>query len=149
MYKTARRLITEALVDKIKLINGTGSFSSNLYNNVEGKLKFWDEVSDFPFVSVVAGLESREYHPSEFAWAYLIVDIKVYVKSEDAQSELDSIIGDIEHTLDLYENLQFDTDRTVTSMRIIKIETDGGVLDPIGVGDISVLVRYDIGNTGI
>ena len=41
-YRTKRRKIVDALVEKIKLVNGQHPYNSNVFNNVSGKLKFLD-----------------------------------------------------------------------------------------------------------
>ena len=60
-YATKRSSIVNALAEKLKMIDGTGAFLMNLYNNVEPRLLFWDEVTDFPAVHINAGSETREY----------------------------------------------------------------------------------------
>ena len=37
-YRTKRRKIVDALVDKLKLINGRHPYNSNVFNNVRGAL---------------------------------------------------------------------------------------------------------------
>ena len=76
----ARSKIVEALVVELININGTGSYETNLYTNVFNKLKFWDEISDYPSVFLNAGPETREYLPGGFKWGHLTVTIRVYVK---------------------------------------------------------------------
>jgi hypothetical protein len=60
-YTTRRLAIIDALVLKIKDIDGTGQFRTNLFEQVSPRLKFWDEVEEFPAVHLNAGSESREY----------------------------------------------------------------------------------------
>ena len=43
-YTTRRLAIVNALVEKLKDIDGTGDFGTNLFQNVSPRLKFWDEV---------------------------------------------------------------------------------------------------------
>ena len=61
LYTSRRTAIVSALVTKLKLINGLGNYLTNLYDNVEPRLKFWDEVEQFPAVHLNAGSETREY----------------------------------------------------------------------------------------
>ena len=58
-YRTKRRKIVDALVDKIKLINGQHPYNSNVFNNVTGRLKFLDEIEEYPKVCIVAGDEIK------------------------------------------------------------------------------------------
>ena len=49
-YTSRRSNIVEALAQKLKDINGAGAFLSDLQNNVHPRLKFWDEVDEFPAI---------------------------------------------------------------------------------------------------
>ena len=60
-YSSRRSNIVEALATKLKDIDGSGAFLSDVANNVHPQLKFWDEVEDFPAIHLNAGAESREY----------------------------------------------------------------------------------------
>jgi hypothetical protein len=60
-YTTRRLGIVEGLAEKLKDIDGTGSFLSDLNRNVSPRLKFWDEVEEFPAIHLNAGGETREY----------------------------------------------------------------------------------------
>ena len=48
IYTTRRLGIVNALVEKLKEIDGNGDFNTNVYGNVHPRLKFWDEVDEFP-----------------------------------------------------------------------------------------------------
>jgi hypothetical protein len=140
-----RTSIITALVNKFKEIDGTGSYKTNLFNNAYAKLKFWDEVADFPAVFVTPGSETREYLPSNFTWGYLGVCVKVYVRSEDsAQEQLEQLLEDLENSIDQNRVLVFDADAGLetTEILIMSIVTDEGLLAPYGVGEINLQVRY-------
>ena len=47
-YTSRRSNIVEALATKLKDIDGSGAFLTDVANNVHPRLKFWDEVEDFP-----------------------------------------------------------------------------------------------------
>jgi hypothetical protein len=141
---SARSKIVNALVDKLKGINGTGTYKSNLYENIEPRLRFWDEVNDMPFVCVTAGDETREYLPSGFKWGYLNVTIRIFVDSEDPVEELENIFEDIENVLDANNSLVYDTNKGTTMISIISITSDEGVMAPQGIGEMLVTIQYDI-----
>jgi hypothetical protein len=141
---SARSKIVNALVDKFKSINGTGTYKSNLYENIEPRLRFWDEVNDMPFVCVTAGDETREYLPSGFKWGYLNITIRIFVDSEDPVEELENIFEDIETVLDANNSLVYDTNKSTTMISIISITSDEGVMAPQGIGEMLVTVQYDI-----
>lgn len=141
-----RASIVKALSEKFKEIDGTGLYKTNLSQNSFPKLKFWDEVNDFPSVYMSTGRESREYHPSDFAWGFLGISIKVYVRGEDAQEQLEQLLEDLERCIDSNRVLVYDTTNNyeTTEILIQSITTDEGLLAPYGVGEINVEVRYQI-----
>jgi hypothetical protein len=142
---TKRTKIVNALVEKFKEIDGTGPYTTNIYNNAYAKLKFWDEIQDFPSIYVTPGSETREYLPGDFTWGFLNIAIKCYVRSEDtAQEELEQLIEDIERCVDLNRVLQYDTEpgHETTEILVVSITTDEGLLVPYGVGEINLQVRY-------
>ena len=99
-YTTRRTSIVEALVDKLKGIDGNGGFLVNLFNNVHPRLKFWDEVTEFPAVHLSAGSETREYQGGGYRDRFLSITIRCYVNEEDATIALDKLLEDIETVLD-------------------------------------------------
>ena len=146
-YRTKRRKIVDALVAKLKLINGQHPYNGNVFNNVSGGLKFLDEIEEYPKICVVAGDESREYQTAGFKWRFLTLSIRAYVRNEeDAQEELATLFEDIEKIVDENDALVYDTsvipNGTTTSMTIDSISTDEGVIAPLGIGEMSVTVRY-------
>ena len=131
--------------EKFKSIDGTGIYKTNISNNSYPKLKFWDEVQDFPCIYLTPGTETREYHPSGFTWGYLLICIKCYVKSEDqTQENLELLLEDIEHCVDANRVLIYDQDNNLETTEILvqSITTDEGLLTPYGVGEIYLQVRY-------
>ena len=146
-YRTKRRKIVDALVDKLKLINGQHPYNSNVFNNVKGKMLFLDEIEEYPKVCVIAGDEIRQYQTAGFKWRFLTVNIRAYVRNEeDAQEELATLFEDIEKIIDESDALVYDTsiipNGTTTSMTIDSITTDEGAIAPLGIGEMSVTVRY-------
>lgn len=145
-YTSRRQSIVNALVTVLQGINGSGDFLSNVYNNVSPRLKFWDEVEDFPSLHINAGGETREYQGGGYKDRFLTVTIRVYVKEEDAVDALDKLIEDVETVLETNSRLQY-TDRQgntqyAQQITIVSINTDEGVLEPFGVGEVLIEVRY-------
>jgi hypothetical protein len=141
-----RTSIIRALTEKFKAIDGTAPYQTNLFNNAYAKLKFWDEVEDFPSVYCTPGSEMREYHPGDFAWGFLGISVKVYCRGELAQDELEQLLEDIERCVDANRVLVYDADRgyETTEILIQSITTDEGLLAPYAVGEINLQVRYAI-----
>lgn len=145
-YTSKRQSIIDALVTQLKTIDGTGNFLSNVYNNVHPRLKFWDEVSDFPSLHLNAGSETRDYQAGGYKDRFLSVTIRVYVQEEDAVDALDKLLEDIETVIEENSALSY-TDRqgnsqTTQQITIVSIDTDEGVLEPLGVGEVLIEVRY-------
>jgi len=145
---TKRRQIIQALADKINVtINGVNPYQTNLQNQCFAKLKFWDEVNDFPSVYISPGNETREYELSNFAWGLLGVSLKVYCKGEDdSQEQLEQLLSDLEICIDANRQLVYDliNGYETTEILIASITTDEGLLSPYAVGEINLQVRYQI-----
>lgn len=146
-YRTQRKKIALALAEKLKEIDGSYPYNSNVFDNVASHLVFLDEIQQYPKVCVVAGDESRQYLPDGFKWRFLSLTIRAYVSSEeDAQEELALLIEDIERIIDENDALVYDDsvspNEQTTSMTIESIGTDEGVIAPLGIGEIVVEVRY-------
>jgi hypothetical protein len=142
---TKRTSIVTALAEKFKIINGTAPYNSDLFDNSYPKLKFWDEVQDFPSVYLVAGSETRQYFPGDFTWAFLNISIKVYVKDESyPQEELETVLNDLETVINDNRVLVYDITNNLSTTEILiqSITTDEGLLAPYGVGEINLQVRY-------
>lgn len=146
IYTSRRQAIVEALVLKIKEINGTTPFITDLEGAVSPRLLFWDEVDNFPAVHVTAGSETRQYQGGGYKDRFLGVTIRCYVSEEEANLALEGLIEDVETVLEDCSRLVYKdrlgADQTTQQISIISIQTDQGVLDPLGVGEIECEVRY-------
>jgi len=143
-----RQSIIIALSEKLKEIDGSAAYKSNLSGNAYPKLVFWDQCNDFPSVYLSAGSEQREYLPANFTWAFLGVAVKVYTRGEDCQEQLEALLEDIEKVVDANRVLVYDTTNNyeTTEILIQSITTDEGLLAPYGVGEINLQVRYALPN---
>lgn len=145
-YATRRQAIVNALVDNLKGINGNGEYLTNLFNNVHPRLKFWDEIEEFPAVHLNAGSETREYQGGGYKDRFMSVTLRCYVNSEDAVEDLDKLLEDVEVVLEDNSRLAYVDRKGATQythqITIISIDTDEGVLEPYGVGEMTIEVRY-------
>ena len=146
-YRTQRKKIADALVNKIKEIDGNFPYNSNIFNNADSHLVFLDEIQQYPKVCVVAGDEQREYQPGGFKWRFLELTVRVYIEdANDPQEILSLLIEDIERVIDDNDVLVYDDtvdpNLQTTSLTIQSIGTDEGVIAPLGIGEIVVTVRY-------
>ena len=145
-YTTRRQGIVESLVEYLKDIDGTGHFLSNLDQNVSPRLKFWDEVEEFPAVHINAGSETREYQGGGHKDRFLSVTIRCYVQEEDSVAALDALLGDVETVIEENSRLKYkdrnNVDQYTQQITVVSIDTDEGVLEPLGVGEMVIEVRY-------
>ena len=146
IYTTRRQAIVNALVDKLKEINGNGEYLTNLFNNVHPRLKFWDEIEEFPAVHLNAGSETREYQAGGYKDRFMNLTLRCYVNSEDSVEDLDKLMEDVEVVLEDNSRLQYIDRKGVAQyahqITVLSIDTDEGVLEPYGVGEMVVEVRY-------
>ena len=147
MANSARSKICQSYAEKFKEIKGIAPYTVNLFSNVSTKMRFFDQVEDYPTVIVTPGRETREYLPGEFKWANLAITIRVYAYNEDdPQSDLELILSNLEMVIDDNNYLVYDSinQLAITDSRIVNISTDEGVMSPYGIGEIILLVRYAI-----
>jgi hypothetical protein len=144
-YTTRRGAIVNAIVSKLEEINGTGHFLSSV-SDVSPRLKFWDEIEEFPAVHVNAGSETREYLGAGEKFRYLTLTFRCYVNEDDPVEALERLIEDVETVLETNNPITY-TDKlgavqSTIQTTILSIDTDEGVLDPLGIGEIITTVQY-------
>jgi len=144
-YTSRRAAITKALADKLADIDGRGIYHTAVAE-VSPRLKFWDEVEEFPAIHLNAGSETREYQGGGYKDRFLNITIRCYVNQEDSVDALDELLEDVETVLE--ENSRFTyydrngLEQVTQQISIISIDTDEGVLDPLGVAEVLIEVRY-------
>lgn len=145
-YSTRRLAIVDAIVSKLKNIDGNNQYRTNLFQNVSPRLKFWDEVEEFPAVHLNAGSETREYQAGGYKDRFLSVTVRCYVNEEDAVEALESLLEDVETVLEENSRLTYTDKNGATQytqqITIVSIDTDEGVLEPYGVAEMQLEVRY-------
>lgn len=143
---TARISIVKALAKKLEIIKKDNGYNSDLVE-VKPFLRFWDEINNYPAVYMSVGNETREYLPSAFTWGFLNVSLKLYVKNaDDAASELELLLADVEKVIDNNRQLVYDTTLGSSTVEILinSIVSDEGLLEPYGVGEVNLTVQYPV-----
>lgn len=144
--RTRRSSIVEALTDKFKVISLTNGYSTDLGEQAYPRMRFWDEISEFPCVCLVAGPESIVHQGGGFKDRYLDIVLRAYVNEEDSIIALERLLEDIELILDKNGRLAYvdSSGNTGTTRDIIitLIDTDQGALAPLGVGEMTLQVKY-------
>jgi len=144
-YTSRRAAITKALAERLAGIDGRGIYHTAVAE-VSPRLKFWDEVEEFPAIHLNAGSETREYQGGGYKDRFLNITIRCYVNQEDSVDALDELLEDVETVLE--ENSRFmyydrmGLEQFTQQISIISIDTDEGVLDPLGVAEVLIEVRY-------
>ena len=147
MATSRRTEIIDLLVTELKKIDGgTSTFNSNytyntnLFNNVERKLRFLDEINDFPSLYIAGGTEIREFNSENLTTATLDATIRAYVFSEDnSQSDIDNLVQDIEHVI---YNIGDNSSKGIQQFNIANISADEGLLTPYGLSEIEITIQY-------
>jgi len=142
-----RRNIINHILTNLKLIDGSISslnsnytFQNNAFNNVFRKVKFLDEVNDFPSVFFQVGEEVRVYNTSGNTTGLIPLTLRIYVNDEESSGSLDSLIQDIEHVI-----YNLDTGvYNIRDMTISSVDTDEGLVKPYGIGEIEILIEYEL-----
>ena len=145
-YTTRRLGIVESLVEYLKDFDGSGHYLTNLDQNVSPRLKFWDEVEEFPAIHLNAGSETRQYQGGGMKDRFLSITIRCYVKEEDSVAALDALLEDVETVIEEHSRLKYkdrnNVDQYTQQITVISLDTDEGVLEPLGVGEMLIEVRY-------
>ena len=144
-YTSRRAGITAALAEALSKIDGRGLFKQSVAET-SPRLKFWDEVEEFPAIHLNAGSETRQYQTGGYKDRFLNVTVRCYVNQEDSVAALDELLEDVETVLEENSKLLYHDrnglEQHTHQITIISIDTDEGVLDPLGVGEIVLEVRY-------
>ena len=147
LYTSRRDSIVNALVILVKNITTANGYLSDLHEEVLPILKFWDEIDDFPAVHINAGSETREYIGGGQKIRFLSIVLRCYVKEENTSvQELNKLLEDVETLIENNSRLEYvdkqGTTQFTQQITVVSIDTDEGVFDPIGVGEMVVEVRY-------
>lgn len=144
--KTRRSSIVEALTDKLKTISLANGYSTDLGEQAFPRMRFWDELQEFPTVCLVAGPESIIHQGAGMKDRYLNVVLRAYVNEEDSIIALEKLLEDIEIIIDRNGRLAYvDSSGNQGYTRdiiITNIDTDQGALAPLGVGEMTLQVKY-------
>lgn len=144
--KTRRSSIVEALTDKLKSISLSNGYSTDLGEQAYPRMRFWDEISEFPCVCLVAGPESIVHQGGGAKDRYLDIILRAYVNDEETILALERLLEDIELIIDRNGRLAYvDSSGNTDSTRdiiITLIDTDQGALSPLGIGEMTLQVKY-------
>jgi hypothetical protein len=148
MALSRRKEIIELVVTELQKIDGGVStfdaaytYNLDIASNAFRKLKFLDEINDFPSICVNAGNESRIYHSSGLTEGHLNITARAYVRAEDSTSEAENLADDIEHVI---YHLGDRSSIGIEDVTIISMSTDEGLVAPFGILEIDILAKYQL-----
>ena len=141
LYTSRRSGITNALAEVLGKIDGRGLYKQSVAET-SARLKFWDEVEEFPAIHLNAGSETRQYQTAGYKDRFLNVTVRCYVNQENSVEALDELLEDVETVLEENSQLLYNDrnglEQKTQQITIVSIDTDEGVLDPLGVGEILI-----------
>lgn len=148
MALSRRKEVTEFLVNELKKINGSAStfdpaytYSTDVANNVFRRLKFLDEINDFPTICINAGSEARTYDTSGLITGDLTLNIRAYLRAENPITAAENLADDIEH---IVYHIGDKSDMGLLNMIMQSVSTDEGLVAPFGILEIDILARYQL-----
>lgn len=148
MALSRRREITELVVSELKKIDGNVStfnpsytYNYNVFNNVFRRMKFLDEINDFPTITVIAGTENRIYNTDGLTIGELDLLVRAYIRAENPISYAENLAEDIEH---IVYNLGDRSNIGVLDITIDSISNDEGLVAPFGILEVSITARYQL-----
>lgn len=146
MNKTRRSSIVEALVDKLKTISLENGYATDLGDQAYSRMRFWDEISEFPCICVVAGPETIVHQGAGLKDRFMDVILRAYVNEESSILALERLLEDVESIIDKNGRLAYVDSSgnygTTRDIIITFIDTDQGALAPLGVGEMTLQVKY-------
>ena len=149
-----RKRIIDFLVSELKFIDGEAdgrnigvvrsgyTYKTNVFNNVFRRMKFLNEINDFPTLCVTAAGEDRIEIGAGVRFGTFGFEIRGYVKDENTIEVEEDLADDIEYVLESVNNQPNAFD--IVDVRITSTETDEGLMTPFGVVIVNGIIRYQV-----
>lgn len=148
-----RTQIIDFLVTELKRINGQQdartvpvrngyTYKTNVFNNVFRRMKYLNEINDFPTLCVTAAGEDRLEIGAGVRFGTFGFEIRAYIKDEATIETEEDLADDIEFVLENLTSEATSQAREITDVIITSTETDEGLMTPFGVVIISGILRY-------
>ncbi len=141
--RTKRLLIRNALEAAFKQISVDNGYLTDLFESVTPRFIFPDENPQLPLISFTMGQENIQYLPGGTQDRFLAVSLRLYVEDPDGSGEpIANLIMDTERVIEESSRLVLGPSDTVRDIRVTLIDTDQGVLAPLGLAEIQLVVEY-------
>lgn len=143
---TRRSSIVKQLAQRMKQISLQNGYNTDLGNQVSPRLKFWDQIDQYPSVHIASGQQIIQYQGGGFKDRYLNVLIRCYVNDDNSVQTLQRLLEDIQRIIDNNGRLAYldssGNPGTTRDIIIVSIDTDQGALAPLGAGQVILQVKY-------
>jgi hypothetical protein len=133
----------DSLISALRRIDGRSSpwdrnynFNVDLHGDVY--LGFDEDVNTFPIIHALFENESIYSIGGGVRFSNIEIELRCYTYNEDVEEGAEAIASDVEHVLSVYRSWAPDID----DVRIVQIETDGGINAPYGAAIIGIQVLF-------
>ena len=113
----------------------------NSIEQVFKRYKYMDEINDFPSITFVPRLETRDQRGAGQKLATLQLDLRLYEYDRDI-AELDLRLREVEDQVDTFAAAQ--RALGVEIAQVVTVGTDEGLMRPYQVGDMQILITYEV-----
>ena len=110
---------------------------------VSKRYLYMDEINDFPYITFVARKEARLHRGDNRRLATIQVDLRVYIYDRDID-DLDLIVRKIEDAILTFGDTAAAISNGVEESQTVTVDGDEGLMRPYQVGDIQILITYDV-----
>ena len=100
-----------------------------------------DSLNDFPHVSYNVQDSSLVHISSNIRYYILSIALRAYVKSENAQAQLDDMMIHLEDRIITF-SANADRSLEVVDARVESVNSDEGLMTPYGVTDMRLIILY-------
>ena len=110
---------------------------------VSKQYEYMDEINDFPAITFVARREDREHRGAGRKLAALQIDLRLYAFDRDI-SQLDELTRKTEDAINTFQDNATALANQVEIVQVVTVDGDEGLMRPYQVGDLQILITYDV-----
>lgn len=110
--------------------------NSGNFAQVYRHFKFLDQINDFPTICLNASPEDKDHLESTVLRGIIDLDLRGYIKSDNAIAACDTMIQNVETIVSSIVN------PLIESIRVRTVSSDEGLFEPYGVIDMKIQIQY-------
>jgi hypothetical protein len=138
-----RMNVIDALIAALRSIDGRDSRWDRSYlfaNDLHGDVAYGysEDVNSFPTINAIINNESVYSIGGGVRFSNLEIELRCYTYSDEVEESAEALVSDVEHVLSHYRLWAPDID----DVRVLQIETDGGINAPYGAAIIGIQVLF-------